>query len=210
MTTNSGCRNLFFLLMYKTKRYNINMFRKEDLTVRKLFSLIAILFLGIALTACSSKEEKIYSNIDASTEADMIDYPSLSSSDNFAEIDMETLFSCIGNKNINAIIYMGYPECENCQKAIKTIQEVAVEAEQTIYYFNVNKAIDTDEDYDRIIEKLAPVLITEDDSNELGIFTPHIFLIINGQLVQGHVGYTEGYDYASLMDINKMAKSINK
>lgn len=141
----------------------------------------------------------------------MIDYTSLSNSDNFAEIDLNALSSCVGNKNINAIIYMGYPSCENCQKAIKSIQEAAIVSEQTIYYFNVNKAIDTDEDYNRVIELLTPVLESEKDNpDELGLFTPHVFLIIDGQLVQGHIGYTEGFDYTELMDINAMSKTIKK
>lgn len=177
---------------------------------KKLFLIASALLLTVSLFGCKSKtEEKILSHIDAATEADMIDYPSLSSSDNFAEISYDTLASCVGNEEINAIIYMGYPSCENCQSAIKSIQDAAIAAEQTVYYFNVTKAIDTDEDYDRIVDLLSPILKADDENaDEYAIYTPHIFLIVDGELVQGHIGYTEDYDYSPLMDINNIRKEI--
>ena len=181
--------------------------------MKKKFLLItSVALLCVSLFGCKNKkEEKILSNIDAATEADMVDYTALSSNDNFAEISYDTLASCIGNEKVNAIIYMGYPACDNCQSAIKDIQDAAIAAEQTVYYFNVSKAIDTDEDYDRIIELLSPVLKADDtNADELAIYTPHIFLIIDGQLVQGHVGYTEDYDYSKLMDINTIKKEISE
>lgn len=179
---------------------------------KKIFLVTSALLLTVSLFGCKSKtEEKIQSHIEAATEADMVDYTELSNSDNFAEISYDTLASCVGNEEINAIIYMGYPSCENCQNAIKDIQDAAIAAEQTVYYFNVTKAIDTDEDYDRIVDLLSPILKTDDEnSDEYALYTPHVFLIVDGELVQGHIGYTEDYDYSSLMDINTIRKEIAK
>ena len=179
--------------------------------MKKLFLVINIFLLSITLFACSKEEEKIVSSIEGATEANMIDYVSLTNNDNFAEISYDTLESCVGNKKINAIVFMGYPSCDNCQKVIKDIQDAAISAEQTVYYFNVNKAIDTDEDYDRIVELLTPILKEDDeDSSKLALYTPQVFLIIDGELVQGHIGYTENYDYSRLMDINSIKKEISK
>ncbi len=180
--------------------------------MKKLLLIISTLLLSITLFACKTKEEeKIISSIEGATEANMIDYESLTTNDNFAEITYDTLVSCVGNEKINAIVFMGYPSCDKCQKVIKDIQDAAIATEQTVYYFNVNKAIDTDEDYDRIVELLTPILKEDDeDSSKLALYTPQVFLIIDGELVQGHIGYTENYDYSKLMDINSIKKEISK
>ena len=99
---------------------------------------------------------------------------------------------------------MGYSDCENCQKVVADIQKAAIERNQNIYYLDTEQEIKTDTDYDLLFETLKPVLVSMDENkpDDLKIYTPHIFFIINGELVQGYVGYASGYDYSKLFKKN--------
>lgn len=171
---------------------------------KKIFLSLASLLLLLSLVGCTQKEEIIVSNVNNTSEADMSYYHDLKDNTNFKSISKETLIDCIGDNGVNAIIYMGYSDCENCQKVVADIQKAAIERNQNIYYLDTEQEIKTDTDYDLLFETLKPVLVSMDENkpDDLKIYTPHIFFIINGELVQGYVGYASGYDYSKLFKKN--------
>lgn len=171
---------------------------------KKIFLSLASLLLLLSLVGCTQKEEIIVSNVNNTSEADMSYYHDLKDNTNFKSISEETLIDCIGDNGVNAIIYMGYSDCENCQKVVADIQKAAIKRNQNIYYLDTEQEIKTDTDYDLLFETLKPVLVSMDENkqDDLKIYTPHIFFIINGELVQGYVGYASGYDYSKLFKKN--------
>ena len=172
--------------------------------LKKLILTLTSLLLLLSLVGCTQKKEILVSNVENTSEVDMSYYRKLKDNTNFKSISKETLIDCIGNNNTNAIIYMGYSDCENCQKVIADIQKAAIERNQNIYYLDTEQEIKTDTDYDLLFETLKPVLVSMDENkpDDLKIYTPHIFFIINGELVQGYVGYASGYDYSKLFKKN--------
>lgn len=169
-----------------------------------ILGVASLLFAG----GCNAKKvetedaEQIKSYIEGATAAKLeAEYSSLQNSDGFAVITKDQLLSSIGNSKVNAIIYMGYPGCENCQNAIASIQSAAIATEQTVYSLDVSEEIVTDEDYDEIYNALESILVSLDKNNPdaIELYTPHVFAIVNGELRQGYVGYTEGYDYTPIV-----------
>ena len=166
---------------------------------------------AIGLAGCKAKEKEqeatVTSYIEGATEADMSGYNTINSNDCFMEITVDQLLNAISQKDTNAIVYIGYTQCENCQSAIVAIQDAARDLNQTVYYLDTAKSIQSDVDYDRLFDALKPILVSMDKDNpdDIGLYTPHVFKIENGELVQGHVGYTEGYDYTADMTFGKVA-----
>lgn len=175
-----------------------------------------LMVLGVAsmllASGCKAKQaeqaeaEPVKSYIEGATEAKLeLEYSALENSDGFAVIAKDQLLSAVGDESVNAIVYMGFPGCENCQDAIASIQAAAVAAEQTVYSLDVSEEIVTDEDYDEIFNALESILVSLDKENPdaIALYTPHVFTIIGGELHQGYVGYTEGYDYSPIMDLGE-------
>ena len=174
------------------------------------------MILGVASLLCTSgcktkqaeteDTAQIKSYIEGATAAKLeTEYDSLQNSDGFAVITKDQLLSSIGDGEVNAIIYMGYPGCENCQNAIASIQSAAIATEQTVYSLDVSEEIETDEDYDEIYNALESILVSLDKDNPdaIELYTPHVFAIVSGELRQGYVGYTEGYDYMPIVSFSE-------
>lgn len=175
---------------------------------KAIISILSVASLAsIMLTGCATKKEeaKIMSHIDGAITVDMSDYSSLQSNEGFMAITATQLVNSIGDENVNAIIYVGFKECDNCQNAIADIQSAAIATEQTVYYLDCDTQLELDSDYDMVYEALKPILISynEEDPDDVQIYTPHVFKIEKGELVQGHVGYTEDYDYTSIMSFSE-------
>lgn len=171
---------------------------------KKLLLSIAIVFTIFTTTGCTKKETPVVSHIENSSEVNMSWYSSLKSNEGFRGISKDTLINSIGDSSVNAIIYMGYSDCENCQRAISDIQKAALDNSQTVYYLDTEKEIKTDKDYDLLLNTLKPILKSMDESNpeDVKLFTPHVFFIKNGELLQGYIGYVGGYKYSDLFTEN--------
>lgn len=171
---------------------------------KKLLLSIAIVFTIFTTTGCTKKETPVVSHIENSSEVNMSWYSSLKSNEGFRGISKDTLINSIGDSSVNAIIYMGYSDCENCQRAISDIQKAALDNSQTVYYLDTEEEIKTDKDYDLLLNTLKPILKSMDESNpeDVKLFTPHVFFIKNGELLQGYIGYVGGYKYSDLFTEN--------
>lgn len=171
---------------------------------KKLLLSIAIVFTIFTTTGCTKKETPVVSHIENSSEVNMSWYSYLKNNENFKGISKDTLINSIGDSSVNAIIYMGYSDCENCQRAISDIQKAAVENNQTVYYFDTEEEIKTDKDYDLLLNTLKSILTSMDENNpdDIKLFTPHVFFIKGGELLPGYVGYANGYDYNKLFKEN--------
>lgn len=161
--------------------------------------------LLLSLFGCSKKTAVIKSYIGGAGVADMSEYTELTNADGFASITKEQLIASIGDKNVNAIIYMGFSGCSNCQKAIKSIQDAAIKAEQTVYYLDLTAEIVEDTDYDEIYNALESILTIKGDDTEPQLYTPQVFVIVGGELYRGYIGYDENFNYSDLMDIEAVS-----
>lgn len=176
---------------------------------RNYILIFATLLLASSLFGCS-KKTTIKSYIAGASAADMSEYTELTNSNGFASITREQLIASVGNENVNAIVYMGFSGCNNCQKAIKSIQDAAIKANQTVYYLDLTAEIVEDTDYDEIYNALEPILTIKGDDTEPQLYTPQVFVIVGGELYRGLIGYDEEFDYSTLMDFDSVKEMMGK
>ena len=159
----------------------------------------SILLAAILLSAagCSFASPNKYQFVmPNAVEADLSGYNNIQSDDGFMEITSEDVISSIGNKEINAYIFMGSITCHYCQDAIVEVQKQALNHSLTIHYLSIDK-IESQDSYDRLVEVLTPILQTNKERKPV-LYMPHLFKIENGELVDGHLGFGEGYDYSDV------------
>ena len=171
---------------------------------------ILLFILFAALLGCSINDkcctDKPVSYIENASEAELSGkYDFVENSDNFMEIKVEDLKETL-NSNGTAIVFIGYPDCLNCQKIVPEIQKAAVKNSQTVYYLDHSKF--SKEDYFdmlTILDKYQP----DEMRNILPV--PYIFAFKEGIIVQTVYGYTQNYDYSKVMNFeyDSDVKEIN-
>ena len=87
-------------------------------------------------------------------------------------------------ENGTGIVYLGFPECQWCDKYVVYLNEVAKEEDvERIYYFNVlkDRQDDTD-DYLELVEMLEEYLQYDEEGNKR-IYVPAVIAVKNGEIV---------------------------
>lgn len=138
---------------------------------KKILTLGLTALMTFGLVGCSQNATtdssyvltQTMSFVPGATEADMSEYTNLTSNDNFESITSDMLVGLIGDKDANAIIYIGYPGCHNCQNSVKGLQEAAEEAFQTVYYLDCTKEFTSDEAYYKVVNAVKDLLNPETD-----------------------------------------------
>ena len=177
----------------------------EDIDMKKLITLLLLAATFLGVVGCSpSKSNKFNSYIPDATSADLEGYVNLENSDGFKEITYDHVVSSVGNDEITAYLLVGSTSCHYCQNAIVEIQKQALTNNETVYYLSLEK-IESEEQYNHLVEILKPILQTDNEGNPT-LFMPHLFKIVNGELVDGHLGFGEGYDYSDVFACNEMEK----
>ena len=170
--------------------------------MKKLITLLLLAATLLGMAGCSpSKSNKFNSYIPDATTADLKGYVSLENSNGFKEITYDHVVSSIGNKDITAYVLLGSTSCHYCQNAVVEIQKQAAKHKETVYYLSLEK-IESEEQYNRLVELLSPILQTDKEGNPV-LFMPHLFKIVDGELVDGHLGFGEGYDYSDVFSNNE-------
>ncbi len=152
--------------------------------------LLAIMLVLLTLCGCKGKDKPEFTYDIKSTNVDMSYYDGVGSTNHkFKEIlpvELENVFA----NNSSGVFYLGYIDCPFCQKCIKYLDEVSREEDVTVYY------LDAMNDYDplkgerlRDIEKLLIDIMQYDkDTGDYNIWTPSVFNVINGKIVDYYVG----------------------
>lgn len=171
--------------------------------------VLVTMLMAFALVGCSNKKfpelyEPTKYNLIVNAEgreADMSEYENLKSNENFVSITAQELFDAIGDGETDSVIYIGSPYCSHCQEAAPTLQETAKAANQNVYYINLPNV--SNEEYQKLIEELSPILNSITDENgeqKKEIFIPHVFTLKDGEYSSENsiIGYSEGTTYDSL------------
>ena len=165
--------------------------------MRKLISILLFTAILFSFGGCTpSNQDKFNSYIPDAATAELEGYSNIENSKGFMEITSDDVLSSVGNKEISAYVFMGSINCHYCQDAIVKIQKQAIEHDEVVYYLSLDK-IESEEKYNQLVEVLTPILETNDEGKHV-LYMPHLFKIVDGALVDGHLGFGEGYDYSDV------------
>ena len=151
--------------------------------------LIALVVLGIMLTGCAKEEvEKVDISELNSYRVDMSSYSGMNSVDHsFKGITPEEFLNA-QKDGASGIFYLGYTGCHICQNAVSLMNEAAIQSGVYIYYIDcyneLYPLLDYEEDF---IETIKPML-RKDENGKYGIYTPHVFAMVNGEYVDYEIG----------------------
>ena len=165
--------------------------------------LITIIICLLILTGCKNDYSKPW-NINT-YDADMSYYEGLNRSGHmFVGTTVGELKRLIDEKGYGVFVF-SHKFCAHCQIAMKMMNDVAEELNVYIYYidgYSDEYPIQDTENYDILFDILFDYL-KEDENNEKAFFTPHIFSIIDGKIVESYIGTTwEGLDYTKTDEKN--------
>ena len=163
--------------------------------------VVVLLSLLLFMSGCQSKGQD---NI-RSIPCDMSVYTELNEEQQglFKEIDVDSLADIIEKKK-SAVIYFGYPDCDNCQKMVYKMAIIAKEYDMTIYYLNAWKmCTDSDESYLKGLYLLDPVLEDSDEMEGKAIICPELIRIEKGEYTDWYIGYDSDVDerYREILNV---------
>lgn len=114
------------------------------------------------------------------------------------------------------LLYIGRPGCPWCRQLLPTLCQVAIEQEQTIYYYDVEASREAyDDDYQALLARLDPYLpldeVTQKPEDEnfnpqkKRVVLPHLFWLeggeIKAELMAYHHPYLEEDDQAAMKEL---------
>lgn len=149
------------------------------------------LILLILLGGCN-KEIVPDFNLDFKLETyrcDMSAYNGMSSvNHHFLGTTVDELERTINEKGYG-IFVLSYNTCPHCKVLMKIMEEACQELNVYIYYLDAYSArypIVGTSDYDRLFELMKPAC--EEVDGELGLQTPTLFTVINGEIIKYKIG----------------------
>lgn len=156
---------------------------KEDSLMKKI---ITILFIAIALVACSTP-----TTVDHGYEkADMSEYLLLTTEDHsFATDDFDTIMTRIENME-KGIYYLGFSGCPWCKESVPVLENTLKENNQFAFYINTRSDEFTLELSTRwsAFEEALP-----DELRSLG-YVPFVFSIDDDQTIRSHMGTIDSHN----------------
>lgn len=144
----------------------------------------------LILTSCGKGNPAL----SAFPEADMSGYAGLSGYDRdlrFVEMTVADATRLM-DEGATFALFLSFDDCPWCNAVIASVNDAAVEADQTIGYIDTRRdpswQNNTDiEDYDLFVEYFGEFL--EDDGTEVPhLYVPYLFFIRDGAVVYGHQG----------------------
>ena len=161
--------------------------------------LIAILLCLLTLSGCGKDPVPTNTEVE-SFRVDMSGYRNMSSTNHqFLGVNPTEMLNVI-KEGRSAVFYIGYLGCHNCQQAVQYINQAAEELGVTVYYMDCyGEKEDFNAYLEETIEILNPILATDPDGHK-GVFTPHVFAVVNGELMESKVGAS----FSSQKDIDKL------
>lgn len=150
--------------------------------------LIAMMVALVMLTGCKEADPVPNDTTVEAFRVDMSGYQNMPSTNHqFMGVNPSELLKVI-EEDRSAIFYIGYLGCGNCQQAVQYINKAASELGVTVYYMD---CYGTKEDFNEYVDEFVTVLdpiLKADPDGDKGIFTPHVFAVVNGELMDSKVG----------------------
>ncbi len=129
---------------------------------------------------------------DASKFAD--EYTELNDDNVFVYASVDEIIDTL--ENGNGVVYLGFPECQWCQRYVVYLNDVAKENNvDKILYYNIREDRNNNSDnYLKIVDLLKDYLQDDEDGNPR-IYVPAIIFMNNGKIV--------GFDDETSLDTKK-------
>ena len=151
----------------------------------KKYSIFVLLLL-VLLGGCQ-KKEKVTPEFPYEVRSEKIDmsgYSGISSTrHNFRLVSIEELYKTIDEKS-SGVFYLATTSCGCCQNITRYLSEVASELNVTVYYidaFDPENDLSTREPHDRLVSYIEPIMGLDDEGKKV-VLTPHLIVVINGEL----------------------------
>ena len=178
--------------------------------------ILSVLMCLLFLVGCSEKEvAKPDFNSDFTIETykvDMSGYENLKSSGHmFLGTTVSELKRTIDEKGYGAFI-LSRTSCSHCQIAMQYLNQAAEELGVYVYYIDAESEtypILNTENFNILYDILYDVLEKGDDG-EKEMQTPHLFTIIDGEIVGSQIGTTWNGSSYSESDANKLVETYKK
>lgn len=167
--------------------------------------LLLSLLCFFMLSACSTEVKPDFKEYDVpegeqkiielmSVSVDMTEYQDFTDENHvFMRTTMKESFRLL-DEQASGILYFGYSTCPYCLKVVPILNDLAKKYGQMVYYIDVFNTQDpiSDADIERYLKDYADVLEKED--GEPVFYVPQVFVIVNGQIIDGHTGAVDSYD----------------
>ena len=167
--------------------------------------LIVCLLAFVVLSGCAQKTETQFKEYDVpegehkvielmNVPVDMTEYQGFKDEDHvYRRTTMRESFRLV-EEQATGILYFGYTTCPYCLQVVPVLNDLAKKYGQMVYYIDVFSTVDSisDEDIDRYLEMYEDFLEKED--GEPVFYVPQVFVIVNGQVIDGHVGAVDSFD----------------
>lgn len=123
-------------------------------------------------------------------------YPSLEGKETaFTVKSFSDVFTSIEQKE-NRLYYIGFPGCDWCQSMVAILNEAALEAGKEIWYVPLRDEQGNEvyemEDRERFVEFAQEHLDTNDEG-EPTLFSPYVFVLKDGEIIDSRVGTLEDH-----------------
>lgn len=134
------------------------------------------------------------------TPSDMSGYTFLDQekSDGFVNTSFKEVVNMITEEK-TGIVYIGFQECEWCQRAVPVLAEMSEETKTTIYYLNLDNEDLTSNSYKQFKALFSEQLSTDNDGEKV-LLTPLVLAIKDGKVVDSHTSLVKGFDIKSDSD----------
>lgn len=101
-------------------------------------------------------------------------------------------------KNLTGIIYLGYPGCEYCQRAVPVLNSVAKEYDVPVWYLNAENSYEKS-DYSALKAFMSDNLSTDSDGKKQ-VYTPYVASIKDGKILKWHDTLVDEFEPEDDMD----------
>ena len=157
-----------------------------------LTSVSAVACSNIATTTQPTATPTITTiNTSSTYKPDLSDYGTINDSyDHIIGLKPEGLASLLQAKDTTGVFMIGYPGCSHCRHAMPALIEASNTLKNDVYYTNCMSS-DYPFEGDTVItvfDELNDWLDVDPATGEKAIFTPFVFAIIDGEVIDAEVG----------------------
>lgn len=167
----------------------------------------------LMLAGCMQKTETKFKEYDLpegefktidimNVAVDMSGYQGFTDKDHvYRRTTMKESFRLV-DEQASGILYFGYDTCPYCLQVVPILNDLAKKYNQMVYYIDVYHKSDTisDADVNRYLEVYEEFLL-KDDEGEPVFYVPQVFVIINGQIIDGHTGAVDSFDPSTQLEM---------
>ena len=157
--------------------------------MKKLLMIILIIFISCGCSKNNVEEPEFTYEIQYK-EVDMSAYGGVNSTNHMFKEILPIELKNVFENNSSGVFYIGYIDCPFCQKCLRYLDQVSREMGVTIYYIDAfNETDPLSGDTLLMVEGLLEKIMQKDeDDDDYHIWTPSVFNVINGEIVNYSVG----------------------